>query len=77
MHDRKLYDQAIDFLSQSLKVNAAAPEIFNARAIAYWRKGDLNRAQQDLQQVLHIRPDYPGAQEKLNAVRGELGNPVK
>ncbi len=73
----KRFDQAIDLLTRSLKINAGVPEIYYARAAAYVRKGDLIGAQHDLEQVLRIRPDYPHVQQWLKEIRAQLANPKK
>ena len=70
-------DDAIFWLEQVLKVNKSAAEAYDARGRAYLLKGDLNRAQQDFEQILRIHPDYPGAKERLNAIRAQLANPKK
>jgi tetratricopeptide (TPR) repeat protein len=70
-------DEAIEFLNQSLKVNGAAPEIYRARGLAYMQKGELLRAQQDFEQVLRLRPDFPNAKEALKEIRSRLANPKK
>jgi tetratricopeptide (TPR) repeat protein len=70
-------DEAISWLSQILEVNKSLADVYNVRGKAYVKKGTLNCARQDFEQVLRIRPDYPGAQERLKAIRAQLANPKK
>ena len=75
--DLKQFDEAIAWLSRMLEVNSAAPEIYNARGIAYLQKGDLIHAKDDFEQVVRMFPQFPGAQERLGMIRAKLGSPPK
>jgi len=68
-------DDAIGSLNQILKIHDAAPQIYNARGLAYLQKGDLSRAQLDFEQVVRLFPQFPGAQQNLNAIRARLAHP--
>lgn len=68
-------DEAIGLLSQILQIHDAAPQIYNARGLAYLLKNDLPRAKQDFEQVVRLFPQFPGAREKLNTIRAKLGHP--
>lgn len=70
-------DVAIDLLSRSLESNDADPRLYNLRAHAYLQKSDWNHAKDDFEQVLRLAPQFPEAQEKLNAVRAKLANPER
>ena len=73
----KHLDKGIGWLSQILEVDKSAAEVYNARGVAYLLKGDLLPAKQDFEQVLRLRPQFPGAQEKLNEIQTQLDNPKK
>jgi tetratricopeptide (TPR) repeat protein len=70
-------DQAIDLLNKSLEANNAVPQAYRIRALVYVQMGDLTRAQQDIEQVLRISPDFPGAKEILKDIRAKLADPKK
>ena len=40
-----------------------------------FRKGDLNHAKDDFEQLVRIFPQFPEAQERLRAIREKLANP--
>ena len=73
--DFKRPDDAIDLLSESLKVNDTSPELYNARGLAYLLKGDLRQAVQDFERVVRLAPQFPLAAERLMAIRSRLVNP--
>ena len=66
------YDDAIHLLSEFLKVNKAVPDIYNARGYAYEQQGDLDRAEEDLAEVVRLAPQFPGAEERLRLIRRQL-----
>ena len=75
--DRNRLDEGIDFLNQSLKNNDAVPDIYHARGLFYWKKGDWKRAEEDLAQTERLSPRFPGIREKLKEVRRQLVQPPK
>jgi tetratricopeptide (TPR) repeat protein len=70
-------DDAIQVLSQFLKISDAVPEIYNARGRAYFQKGDLDHAREDFEHLVRISPQFPGAQANLSAIRAQLAGPRK
>jgi tetratricopeptide (TPR) repeat protein len=70
-------DDAIHCFNQILENNKSAPDAYAARGRAYFLKGDLTRAKADFEQVLRIRPDFPGVREALKAIQEQLAKPKK
>ncbi len=70
-------DDAIQLLNQVLKSDVPYPELYNARGLAYFQKGDLQLAKQDFEQVVRIFPQFPGAQANLKAIGEKLASSPK
>ena len=70
-------DEAIAWLSRILEVNQTLADVYNVRGAAYVKKGDLRHALEDFEQLLRLAPQFPGAQEKVIAIRARLNNPQK
>jgi tetratricopeptide (TPR) repeat protein len=49
--------------SKAIELNPRLPEAWFARGSAYYLLGDYGKAQSDLAQALHLRPDYKEAAE--------------
>jgi tetratricopeptide (TPR) repeat protein len=69
----KHLNAAIDWLDRIVKVDPSVERAYYARGIAYMQKKDLLRAKQDFEEALRLHPEFPGAHEKLNTVRRQLG----
>ena len=63
--DRRNYDNAIRLYTEALNSGALNPKIqavaFCSRGIAYYYKDQFDRAIQDFDQAIELRPDYSGA----------------
>jgi tetratricopeptide (TPR) repeat protein len=70
-------DDAIAGLTAMLEIDKSTPEVYDARGTAYVKKGDLQHALEDFEQILRLAPQYPGVQERIRYVRERLGNPKK
>ncbi len=54
-----LYDDAISILQVGLNLWDYDPEMWNYLGMAYWGKGDYQKASEAYQQALSLDPDYP------------------
>jgi len=70
----KRFDEAIDWFTQALAIRSDLPQVYFARGEIYEKKGDLNRAKEDYQEVVRLAPQEPVAQQKLNSIRARLAN---
>jgi protein O-mannosyl-transferase len=67
-------DEAIDLLTECLKINDEVAQVYRLRALVYAQKGDLIHAREDLLQLLKIAPTFPGGKQMLQEIeaRGRL-----
>jgi tetratricopeptide (TPR) repeat protein len=75
--EQKRFDEAIAWYTRVLAVISNDPQVYFSRGEAYQKKGDLNRAKDDFEQVVRLAPQFPGAGEKLSAIRSRLADPQK
>ena len=75
--DLKQFDDAIALLSQCWRSTPRRPKIYNARGLCLSAKRRFDHAKDDFEQVVRMFPQFPGAQERLGAIRAKLGSPAK
>ncbi|MDZ7379307.1 MAG: tetratricopeptide repeat protein, partial [candidate division KSB1 bacterium] len=62
-YKKQEYPKAISLLKESVARRTNDPVIRYHLGMAYYKNGDTGLAKVELQQALHLRPDFPGAQE--------------
>jgi hypothetical protein len=71
-------DRAIAEATRLIDENPFTTHVaYNNRAVAYYGKGDLERALADLNRALEIKPDYAEALKNRSVVYDALGEPSK
>ena len=74
LYKRKQYDQAIDVLTQAIRLKPDYAEAFSERGLAYVHKDDYDRAIQDYTQALKLNPDYALAYNNRGNAYIDKGN---
>jgi arylsulfatase A-like enzyme/Flp pilus assembly protein TadD len=62
------YDAALGLLEEGLGLMDYDPEIWNTMGMAYWKKGDLDRALQAYAKCLELDANYPVAYNNIGSV---------
>jgi class 3 adenylate cyclase/tetratricopeptide (TPR) repeat protein len=73
--ERSAFDEAVGFFSQAVSLcpTEAKPFFVNAMAKAYFRKGDLNRAVREYEQVFEQNPNHAHSRLALAQAYSEKG----
>ena len=68
------FDLAIQDFDKALTLDPENADILNDRGVAYWRKGDTDRALEDYSEALNLRPNKAALTNRGNLLlqRGEL-----
>ncbi|KXX70191.1 tetratricopeptide repeat protein [Flammeovirga sp. SJP92] len=69
---RENYKDAIATFSHALMFNKEHAELYNKRAVAYYMRGEYNKALADLQKVLELEPRHFGALSGLCNIYREI-----
>ena len=70
-YKKNVYGQAIGLLEESAKKMPTHPLVQYHLGMAYYKKGDSDRAREQLEKALNIQPDFPGS-EQARQVLAEL-----
>ncbi|MDR1617424.1 MAG: tetratricopeptide repeat protein [Treponema sp.] len=71
LHAEGRFDEAIEEPGLALAVNGGLAEACFYRGLAYYRKGDPDRAIADREAALRIEPNHTGARNNLEKARRE------
>ncbi|HLI13677.1 MAG TPA: tetratricopeptide repeat protein [Alphaproteobacteria bacterium] len=74
-------DEAIRLYTEAIETGSLGPEnlaiVHNNRGIAYWSKGDFDKALVDYSAAIKLRPDYVAAYDNRGVVYRDLGQTDK
>jgi Tfp pilus assembly protein PilF len=65
--------QAMEALAQAEAVDPNLPEIYHTRGLAYYNRGDVNSALEQVQKALKMAPEYVDANNSLGKILTDLG----
>ena len=66
--DKKVLNEVIYELKESLKTNVATPDIYNYLGVAYYKKGDLKNAEIYFRKALQLDSSYKDARTNLDHI---------
>ncbi|HNZ28805.1 MAG TPA: tetratricopeptide repeat protein, partial [Candidatus Goldiibacteriota bacterium] len=69
----KEYDKAIDICAKGIKQNDGFAEVYNNMAIAYYYKGNKQKAIELLTKSLSLNPDSVMARQNLEIIKKDTG----
>ena len=68
------FEEAVEDLTEAVKLNPALPEAYNARGFAYFRLKRYAAAIGDFDEAIRLRPAYPNAYTNRSAARRAAGD---
>ena len=67
-------NEKMTLYQRGLRICPQSPRAHSELADAYATQGETRAALDELQEVLHYNPDYPGARDRLQALQDRLAN---